>query len=801
MPNINTANNSAALLSPAGGPEAGYAAIQYGADALYCGLRGFSARAEAVNFSPDELAQLCWHAHTRPRRRSVFVALNTLALESELPQIADSIIAAKEAGADALIIQDLGVAALAKELAPEMELHASTQLAIHNLEGARAAVKLGFGQVTLARELTLREIAEIAAAGIKTEVFIHGALCYSYSGLCLMGAVRDSRSGNRGACSYPCRAPWRRADSATGDLSRETAARGEPCLAFSMKDLALGPEILRLAEAGVNCLKIEGRMKSPLYVAAVTDFYRRALDGAFESEREMLAAFEDTQTIFSRAQTAYNLHGVSRADAIDPIRTGHQGALIGETSRRPPPPNSIEFESSRALEVRDGIQLEIPNEKKPFGFSIAKIFRNRDFRRPVFETQAGDFVSIELPPDAPRVPAGTPVFCASSQAVKRKFHTAIPPESELKPRKPLALTLTITPRRAELKTGNSARGIDGPFAPASNPAKNEQSIRAALLKLGESSFFADAPRIENPGNLFVPVSQINELRRQCVDDAEQQLRAAIPSISCAAPPARHVEIPARDFFSIKTDSLAAIARIGNFDELILDIAAIPPDEIIAHATSAPALKEKIRLALPVVFRAHETPGLRRRIAALASAGFAKWQGGNLAAFELIPRGADIAADWTLYAWNTRAIAQLRALGCASVALSPEMDAEAAAELLRQSPDLATAILRQDTPLMISESCPIAATSDSSAPVAGCGLCRGREEARFEPCVRRADSIRVISRNCRSFIINETPRDISPSFAALRAAGCRRWRIDFCFHKYSPEEAAEIAGNFSENLLR
>ena len=278
----------AKLLAPAGGPEAGYAAFRHGADAVYCGLRNFSARAEAVNFSADELRELIHFAHVQPRRREVFVTLNTLMAEAEIPQFADAICTAAECGADALIVQDLGVARLARTVAPDLLLHASTQMALHNLEGARTAQRWGFSQITLARELIFDEIRVIAAAGVPVEVFIHGALCYSYSGLCLMSAVRNGRSGNRGRCAYPCRDRYALAGS------------GENGLAFSMKDLALGESVRALDAMGVACLKIEGRMKSPLYVAAVTDYYRRILDDAFRSERELREAEEDLQTIFSR---------------------------------------------------------------------------------------------------------------------------------------------------------------------------------------------------------------------------------------------------------------------------------------------------------------------------------------------------------------------------------------------------------------------------------------------------------------------------------------------------------------------
>ncbi|MDR1744592.1 MAG: U32 family peptidase, partial [Planctomycetota bacterium] len=177
------------LLAPAGQPDAAYAAFRYGADAVYLGLDRFSARAEAVNFTPDQLDEAVAYAHSLSPQRRVYLALNTLVQEHELPGAATSLALAAEAGVDAVIVQDLGVARIARERFPGLALHASTQMAIHNPEGVRAAKHLGFSRVTLARELTLDELREIARIasneGIETEVFIHGTLCYSYSGLCL----------------------------------------------------------------------------------------------------------------------------------------------------------------------------------------------------------------------------------------------------------------------------------------------------------------------------------------------------------------------------------------------------------------------------------------------------------------------------------------------------------------------------------------------------------------------------------------------------------------------------------------
>ena len=248
------------LLAPAGSFDAAVAAFRFGADAVYAGLPRFSARADAENLDADRLRALVAHARSLPRPRKVYVAFNTLAFDGERAEILDALADLEEIAPDALIVQDLGVARLARRHFPSLELHASTQLAAHSAEGVRALAGLGFSRVVLARECTLEEVARcVREGGAEIEVFVHGALCHSVSGLCLHSAMTQGRSGNRGRCAYCCR-----------------IAHGG-AFPFSMRDLALAPVLGRVVATGAASLKIEGRMKGPLYVACATDYYRRDL--------------------------------------------------------------------------------------------------------------------------------------------------------------------------------------------------------------------------------------------------------------------------------------------------------------------------------------------------------------------------------------------------------------------------------------------------------------------------------------------------------------------------------------------
>ena len=253
------------LLSPAGGLDSLIAAVQTGADAVYMGFGAFNARRSAKNFTDEEFASAVAYCHLRGAR--VFLTLNTLLTDRELEQAAESLRKASDMGVDAILVQDWGLLTLAREIVPDVPLHASTQMSLFTLGGANEAAALGLERVVLARELARDEIREICAGcPAEIEVFAHGALCMCYSGQCEMSAVVGERSGNRGACAQPCRLPYGVNGPCRG---------GHP---LSLKDANLSAYLTEMEAMGVACLKLEGRMKRPEYVAVVTGIYRRLLD-------------------------------------------------------------------------------------------------------------------------------------------------------------------------------------------------------------------------------------------------------------------------------------------------------------------------------------------------------------------------------------------------------------------------------------------------------------------------------------------------------------------------------------------
>ena len=268
------------LLSPAGSRASLEAAVQAGADAVYMGFGAFNARRNAKNFTDEEFADAVAYCHLRGVR--VFLTLNTLLTDRELPQAAEALRKASDMGVDAVLIQDWGALTLAQAVAPDLPIHASTQMSLFTAGGARWAEGLGMERVVLARELGREDIARVCqSCGAEIEVFVHGALCMCYSGQCTMSALIGQRSGNRGACAQPCRLPY----------GVNGPCRGQYPL--SLKDANLSAYLQELEQMGVACLKLEGRMKRPEYVAVVTAVYRRLLDeGRGPTEEEARALYD-----------------------------------------------------------------------------------------------------------------------------------------------------------------------------------------------------------------------------------------------------------------------------------------------------------------------------------------------------------------------------------------------------------------------------------------------------------------------------------------------------------------------------
>lgn len=688
---------SVELLSPAGDFQTALSAFEAGADAVYCGLADFSARAFATNLSFEELEHLI--AYARGHEKKVYVTFNTLLDEDQFDGAIETLAKLEEVGPDGVIVQDLGVAKLIREHFPRLSLHASTQLVAHNLEGVLALKDLGFVRVVLARELSLEEIASIAkrCGGLELEVFIHGALCYSLSGLCLFGAMEKGRSGNRGKCPYLCR----------------QCVEGK--YPFSMKDLRVGEDVKKLVDAGVVSLKIEGRMKSPLYVSSVTRFYREILDG---SKRRVTTG--DLETVFSRRTTELYLNGTPSESVIDSESLGHLGTSVGivkKVTRDREGLYWLRFHTSRALEKHDGLQFDaVDEEGKHLGMAVLEM-RQAISRRPVFEVNAGVDVEIQITEDLDRaLKPGMKIYCSMSNAVKRMFPSPSFRPSDYEGLRTIDLVVKLEREGIAVEAGDLRVSVPAELGAAKDPDKTAEAVRKAFAKLGGTGYRLGRITVEDSEKLFAPMSVLNDLRRDLVEKLDtaraERLRRTIEAaemedLSGSFEPVRLRRVKVRADQTVPS---------GEWDEVIV---AVSPDlSNLSNLSNRPSL----RLATPVYTNEPSFNKLRSLVKRLVREGYEKWECSDLATLRMLKQigVTDITADWTLYAFNARALAELSAAGVKRFVASPENSRENLQYLAESGYDVEF-LEQQSTPLFISLTRPAEALDDQLVAYSRDGL--------------------------------------------------------------------------------
>ena len=481
-------------LAPAGNWDALRSAVAAGADAVYLGYAAYSARAGAGNFDEQQLRDAVRFAHLHHVR--VHVTVNTLIKDGEMAGVVDVLRLLSEIRVDAVLVQDLGVLRMARRCFPDLPIHASTQMAIHNATGVRFCRNQGMTRAVLARECSAAEIALAAKEGIEIEVFGHGAQCVAVSGECLFSSVVGGRSGNRGRCAQPCRLLY--------------TYRGKTAAWLSPRDVCMRDDLPELNKAGVASIKLEGRLKRPEYVATIANSYRNAIDamdnGHFRKadENEMTGL----RQIFSRGgfMRGYAM-GAEDAGVIDPARVSHGGVKIGRVEFAAG--NMARVRLERSLDDGDGLQIRTAQGDAEL------IYAGHD-------TEAGQIAVVRLRSDI-RTKAGDEVYRLTSekqlQWARSLMIPAIPADMMVVayPGKPLALTMT---------DGESSVTVTGDTAaPAQSRAMSEEDARRSLGKLSDTPFSLRTLTVQTAG-AFVPVSALNQLRREaCQQLAEARIAA------------------------------------------------------------------------------------------------------------------------------------------------------------------------------------------------------------------------------------------------------------------------------------
>lgn len=504
------------LLSPAGSLAAVRAAVANGADAVYLGTSRFNARDEGAQLSIEELGEACRIAHERGRR--IYLTLNILTKPAELVDALMLLGEAIDRGIDAVIVQDLGLVRLIQRLYPDLEIHGSTQMTVHDESGAAVLQEIGVDRVVLAREITLDDVRAIRAAvpDLGLETFVHGALCISYSGQCLMSGMISERSANRGSCAQSCRKDYVLTDTAT----RDELDRG---YLISAKDLAAYEHLPAIADAGIVCLKVEGRKKKPEYVATVTKAYREFLERLERGDRTPPSdvEVEPLVQIFSRGFTGGMFGGRQGRDYVTRTQPDNRGVVLGEVVGYER--NELIVDVATAIEIGDGLGFEAPEQVggPTIGFSVTAVRTLSQPSRPTIRQ------ALET---RTRVTPGWRVVRSSEASLlerARASYASLPAEIRAKKTR-LDVRLfgaAGTPLKAFVTTGDESVTVrsDVTLSPASNRPLDAQTARDQLGRLGDTPFvLGSIDTTALAAGLFLPVSEQNHLRQQAVEQLMRQ---------------------------------------------------------------------------------------------------------------------------------------------------------------------------------------------------------------------------------------------------------------------------------------
>lgn len=487
------------ILSPCGSMDSFYAAIEGGCDAVYLAGKMFGARSFANNFTNEELVYVINYAHLYGVK--VYITCNILVLEREVSKFLEFISFLHRNNVDAVIMQDLGMIDLVHKKFPNLEIHASTQMHIHNLDGALIAKKLGIKRIVLARETPLEEIIKIKKySGLEVEVFVHGALCVSYSGNCLFARSIGPRSGNRGTCTGCCRLPYKVLDEKYNVLNK-----GDYPL--SMKDLETIYNLDKLITAGIDSFKIEGRMKSPSYVYLATKLYKDTLTNYLKAKtlKVDLKTLHDLKTCFTRNTT--NGFIFNETNNIDDMSSNHLGILIGKVVSYKN--NYVSIKLFDKVSIHDGLRIK---DEYEYGLILNEFRVNN---KQVYEAYKNDIITFKV---NKKINVDSLVYKTLSYEIDNNILKII---KERMRKIPIKMTCNISlNKEIELIISDNYNTIKVYGEKSSLATKKELTISLVsdkLKKINDTIYKIDNIEINLDKSLFLPISSLNNLRREGID--------------------------------------------------------------------------------------------------------------------------------------------------------------------------------------------------------------------------------------------------------------------------------------------
>ena len=807
------------LLAPAGSKEALHAALQAGADAVYFGLdSGFNARARAENFSLANLRETCARIHRAGAK--AYLALNTLVFEVELPAVERLIVAAAEAGVDALIVQDPAVALLARERAPSLEVHASTQMTIASAEAARFASALGATRVVLPRELSLTEIRHFTRnSPIAAEVFVHGALCVAWSGQCLTSEVWGQRSANRGQCAQSCRMPY---DVVLDGRVQEAADIKYLLSPLDLAGLPLLNELLELPLAG---LKIEGRQKGAAYVATAVQAWREGLDGGGTPSTARLSESMNSMALaYSRGFSPGFLAGSNHQRLVEGRFPKHRGLFVGRVLE-------VDVEGNRVLVGRDlegrpwtGALLAGDRAAGPQGQSALNIngsaWREQDGfavvnagtgvvfddGHPEDPREAGGMVravrtvgrNLDMRfgtpgPDLTRVRAGQRVFANMSPEVMSLTQSAGHAPAPLQ-RNWLDLVVSgqdNAPLQVKATTATGQCHLTSPMPLAQSRGKglDDALLREKLGSFGGTIFHLRNLELSELGTgLHLPVTALKELRRRLVEHL-QPLAERGPKHETAAEPALpRLAAQARTAVTTHAEQqpplLIPLVRTLEQLDAVLDT-ELPEVELdfmdftgLGRAVErARAASKRLTIATVRVQKPMEE-AYDRRIEALQPDGVLLRHFGALTHFREHPVRRALHGDFSLNVTNSITAAHLMQLGLETITASHDLD-EAQLLALLEATDAArvTVVLRHRISTFHTEHCVYAHLLSNGRDFHSCGRPCDEHALALKDHLGREHPV-LVDVGCRNTVFNAEATTNAPLVPRLLERGVRRFRCEF-----------------------
>ena len=763
------------ILAPAGTIESFYAAINAGADAIYLGGNMFGARAFAGNFNNEQLIEALRYAHIMDKK--IYLTVNTLLRNEELDKLYDYLLPFYEEGLDACIVQDMGVFRAIKEYFPDMDIHASTQMTLTGKLGAKLLCDLGASRIVTSREISLKEIKDIHDnVDVEIETFVHGALCYSYSGECLLSSMIGQRSGNRGRCAQPCRLPY-----SCGDYRNKYL--------LSPKDLCALKDIPELIEAGVYSMKIEGRMKSPIYTSAVVNAYRRYADKYLEfgadnyrvSEKDM----KELLDIYNRGGFCNTyLYEKNNVKMMTFDRPNHRGLEVGKVKNG----KIILDESVSAgdvLELSDGSEMVI-DKSFSSGSTVSVLPGHKISNNSIVLRTKNKTLSDKIEAS----------FC--TEILKKKIDiSAVIKVSEV-----LKVTVALD---------DISITVEGDVLSESQnrPAVKEEII-SRLCKLGNTYFYCDeaSVNVDMDSNVFVPIKALNEARRQACELLNDKLvsehkrtakkdknelfsKCAISQV--LSPSFENNKNIGKVSVQVMTKEQALLISteyIDKISEIVFstEVMGISNTCKIASTVKSDSISQK--LALPYIFRQH-TANLYEKLWSEICESFDGFVVRNYEEIEFLKAHgvSEFTADYDLYAYNDMALLALKDLGATEFRLSEELNEKQLKNLTVRNSDLDYwKIVYGRLPLMVTAGC----TRSYTLGKAVCGT-----PGFYELQDRKNISFLGLSscECCYNLLYNGVPIFLFDKAKSISSMGAG---YVFMFSNESPDETRKVLESYFSN---